>query len=62
MRAGARSVQFTAGIVAINVEGIAPNTRCAPSTHTKGNPMNGIIWLVGAVVIVLFIFSYFGLR
>jgi hypothetical protein len=28
----------------------------------EGNPVNRIIWLVGAVVIVLFILGYFGLR
>jgi hypothetical protein len=55
-------MQFEAGIVVLDVQGIAFNTRCDPSTHTKGNPMNSIIWLVGAVVIVLFILSYFGLR
>jgi hypothetical protein len=31
-------------------------------THTKGNLMNSIIWLVGAIVIILFVLSYFGLR
>jgi hypothetical protein len=62
MRAGERSIQIEAGIVEIDVRGIAPNTRCDPPTHTKGNSMNSIIWLVGAVVIVLFILSYFGLN
>ena len=37
----------------------------SPKLHqsSKGNAvMNRIIWLVGAVVIVLFILGYFGLR
>ncbi len=32
------------------------------STHAKGNPMNSIIYIVGLVVIVGFILSYFGFR
>ena len=28
----------------------------------RPSPMNRIIWLVGAVVIVLFVLGYFGLR
>lgn len=31
-------------------------------SHFRGNSMNSIIWLVGAVVIVLAILSFFGLR
>lgn len=33
-----------------------------PSAQTKEDIMNRIIWLVGAVVIVLFVLGYFGLR
>jgi hypothetical protein len=28
----------------------------------KENPMNSIIWMVGAVVIVIFVAGYFGIR
>jgi hypothetical protein len=28
----------------------------------KGNPMNGIVYLVGAIVIILAILSFLGLR
>ena len=31
-------------------------------SHTKGNLMNSIIYIVGLVVIVLFIAGFFGLR
>ena len=31
-------------------------------TPSGGNPMNSIIYLVGLVVIVLFVLSFFGLR
>jgi hypothetical protein len=31
-------------------------------SHAKGNIMNGIVYLVGAVVIILFVLSFFGLR
>ena len=38
-----------------------PDVGCATELK-RGAPMNNIIWLVGAVVIVLFILGYFGLR
>jgi hypothetical protein len=28
----------------------------------KENPMNSFIWMVGAVVIVIFVAGYFGIR
>jgi hypothetical protein len=37
-------------------------SRQAPLSSSKGATMNSIIWLVGAVVIVLFVLSFFGLR
>ena len=37
-----------------------PLRRC--TVGDKEHLMNNIIWLVGAVVIVLFILGYFGLR
>ena len=37
--------------------------RVAVTQHLQGDAtMNRIIWLVGAVVIVLFVLGYFGLR
>jgi hypothetical protein len=33
-----------------------------PSTDAKGNLMNSIVYIVGLIVIVLFILGYFGLR
>lgn len=36
--------------------------RDAASARTKESFMNRIVWLVGAVVIVLFILGFFGLR
>jgi predicted nucleic acid-binding Zn ribbon protein len=35
---------------------------CSRQRQRVRNPMNNIIWLVGAVVIVLAILSFFGLR
>jgi hypothetical protein len=32
------------------------------SDHAKGNPMNNIVYIVGLIVIVLFILGFFGLR
>jgi hypothetical protein len=36
--------------------------RSGRSTHTEDNLMNSIIYIVGLVVIVMVILSYFGLR
>jgi uncharacterized membrane protein len=33
-----------------------------PSVNQREPIMNRIIWLVGAVVIILFVLGYFGLR
>jgi hypothetical protein len=35
---------------------------CFAAAFPRGETMNQIIWLVGLVVIVLFIAGYFGLR
>ncbi|CAB3801225.1 hypothetical protein LMG28138_04975 [Pararobbsia alpina] len=36
--------------------------RLTKGVELRENVMNNIIWLVGAVVIVLFVLGYFGLR
>ena len=33
-----------------------------PLTHAKGNLMNSIVYIVGLIVIILFILGFFGLR
>jgi hypothetical protein len=42
-----------------------PNLRAEggtiPQIHAKGNPMNSIVYLVGAVVIIVAILAFFGL-
>jgi hypothetical protein len=59
-----------------NVQSIAPvrgslktgdwrillNFQSGRATHTEGNLMNSIIYIVGLIVIVLFILGFFGLR
>jgi small-conductance mechanosensitive channel len=37
-------------------------TRFGHVTHVKGRIMNNIIYIVGLVVVVLFVLSFFGLR
>jgi len=49
MRAGARSAR--AGKATVEF-----------LTHAKGKLMNSIVYIVGAIVIVLFILSFLGLR
>jgi hypothetical protein len=36
--------------------------RIATSTYTKDNLMNSIVYIVGAIVIIVAILSFFGLR
>jgi hypothetical protein len=50
----ARTLPFTA----------VPQRVCAPVAHwnSRRKPMNGVIYLVGLIVVVLFILSLFGLR
>jgi len=36
--------------------------RFNPLTHAKGNLMNSIIYIVGLVVIVIFVLGFLGLR
>jgi hypothetical protein len=62
MRAGAQNFQTATSSMEISVQRIAFNTRIDPVSDTKGNLMNSIIWLVGAIVIILFALSFFGLR
>jgi small-conductance mechanosensitive channel len=37
-------------------------TRFGYVTHVKGRIMNNIVYIVGLVVVVLFVLSFFGLR
>lgn len=41
---------------------LAPPLRCVLLLDTVGGHMNRLIWLVGLIVIILFIAGYFGLR
>jgi len=36
--------------------------RFAPAAHTKGILMNRLIYIIGAVVVVIALLSFFGLR
>jgi len=60
MRAGARTVR--SGEATVRVQYIASSARFDPLTHAKGRHMNSIVYIVGAIVIVLFILSFLGLR
>jgi hypothetical protein len=37
-------------------------TRFSPQQLTKGNLMNNIVYIVGAIVIIIAVLSFFGLR
>ena len=62
MRAGARSVWAEQGTVDLVCSESLSSTRFHSITHAKGNPMNSIVYLVGAVVIILAILGFLGLR
>jgi hypothetical protein len=62
MRAGVQNFPAATSSVEFGVQWIAFNSRIDPITRTKGNLMNSIVWLVGAIVIVLFVLSFLGLR
>jgi hypothetical protein len=38
------------------------STRCAAAVHTKGTLMNRIIYIIGAIVVIVAVLSFFGLR
>jgi hypothetical protein len=50
------------GMVKSGVQRIASSTRFDPLTYVRGNPMNGIIYIVGLVVVIVALLSFFGLR
>ena len=62
VRGNAPSVRAGEGMVKRSALRIASSTRFAPLTHVEGHPMNGIIYIVGLVVVVVALLSFFGLR
>jgi hypothetical protein len=44
------------------VQQVDRSTPCAPAVFTKGTLMNRIIYIIGAVVVIIAILSFFGLR
>jgi len=48
--------------VKIGVRRIAFSQRVDSSIHAKGNLMNSIVYIVGAVVIIVAILGFLGLR
>ena len=62
VRGNAPSVRAGEGMVKSGVLRIAASTRFDPLTHVRGHPMNGIIYIVGLVVVVVALLSFFGLR
>ena len=64
VRAGAPSVLPDKRIVKTDVKGVAFSlTRDSiPQCRTKGKFMNSIVYIVGAIVIVVAILSFLGLR
>jgi small-conductance mechanosensitive channel len=52
MRAGVRRIRAEKGT----------SDRFDPPTHAKENLMNNIVYIVGAIVIIVAILGFFGLR
>jgi len=38
------------------------SSQFAPAAHTKGTSMNRLIYIIGAVVVIVAVLSFFGLR
>jgi hypothetical protein len=38
------------------------SNRCAPAAHTKGLVMNRLIYIIGAIVVIVAVLAFFGLR
>ncbi len=62
MRGGERNFPPGRGNVVPGVQWIAPGTPFIPPTQVKGTFMNTIVYIVGAIVIIGAILSFFGLR
>lgn len=62
MCAAARSVRGERGTLSWQECGWIRPTRFAPVVFTKGTLMNRIIYIIGAVVVIIAILSFFGLR
>ena len=62
MRAGGQRARAERSTVKIGVRRIAFSQRVDSSIHAKGNLMNSIVYIVGAVVIIVAILGFLGLR
>ena len=58
----ARNVWAGKSRVKVNAKGVAQDVRFDPSPRLKGIPMNSIVYIVGAVVIIVALLSFLGLR
>jgi len=59
---GAAAQSIPAGEITVGFVVNRSTRAIHPLTHAKGNLMNSIVYIVGLVVIVLFILGFFGLR
>lgn len=62
MRDGAQNPVQTKRILNIGVKQSALNSRVGFQTHVKETQMNSIIYIVGLVVVIIAVLSFFGLR
>jgi len=59
---GAPSLRVKARIVGTDAQGVAFDSDSIPRLSTKGNAVNSIVYIVGAIVIIVAILSFVGLR
>ncbi len=62
MRAGAQKMLAARGTRKSRVQRIVRGTRFEFTPHERGNHMNIIIYIVGLVVVIIAVLSFFGLR
>jgi len=61
MRAGVRSVRAERDTLLVGGQ-VERSHRFAPAAHTKELPMNRLIYIIGAIVVIVAVLSFFGLR
>lgn len=63
MRAGVRNIPAESSTVeSVCNKAALPLLKFDPLTHAKGDLMNNIVYIVGAIVIIVALLSFLGLR
>ena len=61
MSAAVRSLRAERDTLVVGRQ-VERSNRFAPAAHTKGLLMNRLIYIIGAIVVIVAVLSFFGLR